>query len=63
VIQEFAFARTLVSYFAKTVNPEFHIAGRDGYLSKAVEPADIVAVHPHKAFVKAYRPSRMRKKP
>ncbi len=63
VFQEFAFARTLVCYFAKTVNAEFHIEGREGYLSKAVEPADIVAVHPHKVFVKAYRPSRKRKKP
>ena len=61
VFQEFAFTRTLACYFAKTANPEFHVEGREGYLSKPVEPADIVAVHPHKQFVKTYRPRRKQK--
>jgi hypothetical protein len=62
VFQEFAFARTLVCYFARTINPEFHIEGREGYLSKSVEPTDIVVVHPHKEFVKTYSPRRSRKR-
>lgn len=42
VFQEFAFARTLASHFASSVNPEFFIEGREGYLSKGIEPKDVV---------------------
>jgi hypothetical protein len=55
VFQEFAFARTLVSYFAKSVNDEFMIEGREGFLSRGVEPSDIVVVYAHDEFVKTYR--------
>ena len=58
VFQEFAFARTLVSHFAASVNPQFRIEGREGHLSKDIGPNDIVAVHPYAQFAKKYRPKR-----
>jgi hypothetical protein len=60
VFQELALGRTLVSYFARSVNPRFYIDHREGYIPKAVPPADIVAVHPHKEFTRAVRPRRKR---
>ena len=54
VFQDLAFARTLASHFASSVNPKFRIEGREGYLSKGVEPEDIVAVHAHDQFVKKF---------
>jgi hypothetical protein len=61
VTQELAFARTLVSHFANSINPEFFIEGREGYLSKAVGQRDIVAVHRHKDFVKKFGPNRKKR--
>ena len=54
VFQDFAFARSLVSHFAASVNPEFKIENREGFLSKGVKPIDVVAVHPYKNFVQKY---------
>ena len=62
MFQEFAFGRTRVGYFVKTVNPEFHIERREGYLSKGVELAGIVVVHSYQQFVKTYSPRRGRKR-
>jgi hypothetical protein len=60
VFEELAFARTLASHFASSVNPEFFIEGREGYLSKGIEPKDVVTVHQHSQFVKKFGAKRKR---
>lgn len=51
VFRQFAFGRTLVSYFANTINPEFYIEELEGYVSSDVSADDIVAVYPHAEYV------------
>jgi hypothetical protein len=53
VYQEFALGRTLVSYYAQSVNPNFNLEEREGHVSRGVAPENVVAVHPHRKFVTA----------
>lgn len=49
--RRFAFGRTLVSFFASTINPNFCIEGLEGYVSSDLAPDAILAVYPHAEYV------------
>lgn len=55
VFREFALGRTLVSYSANSINPEFVVEDLEGYVSSNVPPSDIVAVHPHSDYLAMVR--------
>lgn len=57
VFKENAFARTLFSHYAHSLNPRFYVESIEGYLTKEIGPMDIIAVHSYESFVAQFRSS------